>query len=219
MDEHMERAVEVIADYRERSAQVCDFLENAGVALEFHQLPAGDYLVDNRCLFERKAFLDFVESIKDGRLFGQARRMLATPHKVVFILEGAQRDAHKTKMSREAIQGAIISLTVIYGIPLLRSLDQEETARLMLYTSHQLHRLSRGIIKRHGYRPKGRQKQQLYILQGLPGVGKDKAMRLLDEFGSVENIIMADLDELAAVRGIGPVIAGKIRNAVMEETM
>jgi len=211
--------ISVIIDHREKTAEVWKHLEtHENVTVEFQYLRTGDYLIDNKCVFERKTFLDFVTSIKDGRLFQQAHRMLQmTPHKAVFILEGSQQDVGKTNMSREAIQGAIISLTIIYGIPMLRSLNPEETAHLMIYTSQQIQRMTRGIITRHGYRPKGRRKQQLYILQGLPGVGKDKAIRLLEEFGSVETIMLADKEALASVKGIGPIIADKIRNVVREE--
>ena len=35
-------------------------------------------------------------------------------------------------MRREAIQGALITITIVLGIPLLRSKDARETARLIV---------------------------------------------------------------------------------------
>ena len=58
---------------------------------------------------------------------------------------------------------------------------------------------------------------QLFILQGLPGVGPERAGRLLDRFGSVEAAISASSSELQSVDGIGKSIAAKIRWAVGEE--
>jgi len=54
-------------------------------------------------------------------------------------------------------------------------------------------------------------------LQGLPGVGPERAGWLLDSFGSVEAAISANSSELQAVDGIGKSIADKIKLAVGEE--
>jgi len=61
-----------------------------------------------------------------------------------------------------------------------------------------------------------RRKTQLYILQGLPGVGPERASRLLDRFGTVEASISASSNELQSVDGIGENIAEKIKWAVSE---
>jgi len=53
-------------------------------------------------------------------------------------------------------------------------------------------------------------------LQGLPGVGPERAGRLLDSFGSVEAAISASSSELQSVDGIGKSIADKIKWAVSE---
>ncbi len=77
--------------------------------------------------------------------------------------------------------------------------------------------MARGGVYRHGYRPKDKRKKQLFILQGLPGVGSEKAGRLLDTFGSVEAVISASSSELQSVYGIGKGVADKIKWAVSEE--
>ena len=106
---------------------------------------------------------------------------------------------------------------MILGIPVLRSKEPDETARLMIYAARQIKAIARGGFQRPGYRPKNKRKRQLFILQGLPGVGREKAVRLLDNFGSVESVITADRDELQAVEGIGKNIADGIRSAVNEQ--
>jgi DNA excision repair protein ERCC-4 len=59
-------------------------------------------------------------------------------------------------------------------------------------------------------------KSQLFILQGLPGVGPERAGRLLDTFGSVEAVISASSSELQSVYGIGKTVADRIKWAVSE---
>ncbi len=65
--------------------------------------------------------------------------------------------------------------------------------------------------------PKDKRKRQFFILQGLPGIGREIAIRLLDNFGSVEAIIAASSNELQTVEGIGKNIADGIRSAVTEQ--
>jgi ERCC4-type nuclease len=88
---------------------------------------------------------------------------------------------------------------------------------LILYTARQVKSFARGAVQRHGSRPKGKRKKQLFILQGLPGVGSERAARLLDEFGSVEAVVTATSEELQSVKGIGNSIAARIKWAVKEE--
>jgi len=51
----------------------------------------------------------------------------------------------------------------------------------------------------------------LFLLQGLPRIGPERAARLLDRFGSVQAVAAASAAELASVDGIGEAIAGGIR--------
>ena len=134
----------------------------------------------------------------------------------VLILEGTASDTAELGMTRESIQGALITVSLILGIPVLRSKDPSETARLMVYIGRQMESMAMGGVQRHGYRPKNKRKRQLFILQGLPGVGPGRAARLLARFGSVEAAVCANSSELQTVEGIGKSIADKIKWAVSE---
>ncbi|MDR2529336.1 MAG: excinuclease ABC subunit UvrC [Synergistaceae bacterium] len=48
------------------------------------------------------------------------------------------------------------------------------------------------------------------VLEEIPGIGKARAVQLIVKFGSVRRIAMLDVEELAAVPGIGPALARKI---------
>jgi len=82
---------------------------------------------------------------------------------------------------------------------------------LIEYTVVQEGRFQKSVIHRYGYRPKRKKSRQLYLLQGLPGIGRDKAVRLLEKFGSGEAVFTADEEELSEVDGIGITTAKKIR--------
>jgi DNA excision repair protein ERCC-4 len=134
----------------------------------------------------------------------------------VLILEGTAGDSVEIGVAREAMQGALITVSLKIGIPVLRSRNPAETAKLISFIARQIESMARGGVQRHGYQPKGLRYRQRYILQGLPKVGRERADRLLDRFGSVEAVISAGIDDLQTVEGIGKNIAEKIKWAVSE---
>ena len=99
-------------------------------------------------------------------------------------------------MRREALLGALISLTWVYDLPVLRSPEPAETARLLVYAAHQLQRHADGTLPRHGKRPRAKRRVQLRLLQGLPGVGPSRATELLERFGRVEVVMTASEESL-----------------------
>jgi ERCC4-type nuclease len=210
--------INIIADDREHRSEVIESLMgNENVEVCIRRLSMGDYQIDNRLVVERKTLKDFAVSIIDGRLFKQMLCLANSNSKAVLILEGTVSDTVEIGMTREAMQGALITVSLILGIPVLRSKDPSETAKLIVFIARQIESMAGGGMQRHGYRPKTKRKRQLFILQGLPGVGSEKAERLLARFGSVEAVISASSSELQTVDGIGKSIADKIKWAVSEQ--
>ena len=211
--------INIIADDRECKSEVIkSLLQIEDVKVCIYRLSMGDYQIDTRLIVERKTLKDFAVSIIDGRLFKQMLCLANSKSEGVLILEGTVSDMVEIGMTREAMQGALITVSLILGIPILRSKDPSETAKLMVYIGRQIESMAMGGVQRHGYRPKNKRKRQLFILQGLPGIGPGRAGRLLDRFGSVEAAISASSSELQSVDGIGKSIADKIRWAVSEQS-
>ena len=212
--------IHILVDDRERASGMVDVLKGTrGVEVTIGRLPIGDYELNGKFLVERKTLLDFAASVKDGRLFRQACRLMASPLRPFLILEGTGSDLSETGMRREALQGALIMLSLVLGIPVLRARDARESAQLMLFATRQVEALATGALPRKVRRPRGKQRVQLEILQGLPGIGPDRARSLLKAFGSVGQVFNANLDQLLQVHGVGPVTARSIRWAVSEPTI
>jgi DNA excision repair protein ERCC-4 len=210
-------AIEIIADDREQSSELMQaFSRYDNISVRSDRLTLGDYLINGRLLVERKTIADLVASIKDGRLFSQACRLADSEYLTMVLLEGTGNDLANTRMRREAIQGALITVTLFLGIPVLRSMSPEESARLMLYAAKQDRAIAQDLLPRHGRRAKGKRAVQARILQGLPQVGPERAKRLLDHFGSVERTFTAEAEQLQEVDGIGAGVATTIRWSVKE---
>ncbi len=212
-----ETALRIIADHREKASGIPERLEAIDhVTLTYQSLPSGDYLIDGRVLIERKTISDFALSIIDTRLFKQASALTKSPFRCAFLVEGRGAEISEMGMTREALQGALISLSLIFNIPVIRALDKAETVRLLVYAANQLQRLRKGLFATNRYTPKTRTGRQLHLLQSLPGIGRDRAKLLLEEFGTVEKCITADAETLMKIEGIGPKTANAIRNVVSE---
>ncbi len=212
--------INIRIDDRERAPVIRETLAAMDdVTVEIRRLVIGDFQVARRLLVERKTLDDFAVSVIDGRFFRQMEQLAGSSMQGVLILEGGSRDLNHTGVRREALQGAMIYTGIILRVPILRSLGPAETARLIIYAARQVTLSDTGAVKRAGRRPKGKRKRQLYLLQGLPGIGPVRARRLLDHFGSVRNVFTAPPDELTAVSGIGGDMARRIGWAVGESVL
>lgn len=210
----------IVVDYREYKSKLPEILTKVeNTTITKAHLPLGDYLVNDCLLIERKTLKDLIASIKSGRLFTQMFKLAHSSKKCALLLEGTAMDLAGSGMRREAIQGALIHITLLLEIPILRSKDPEESAKIIRYMAQQLDYMNpkKAVVKR--YRTSGlknKQKKQLYVLQGLPGVGAERAKALLEKFGSIENMVNATEKELQTVPGIGKNTARQIR-WVLEE--
>lgn len=213
------KRITIVADDREQKSRVVKILqESERFTLRMSRLPSGDYCVDNRFLFERKTLADLVVSIKSGRLFSQALRLIETENlRPALILEGTSQDLRNSCMQWGAIQGALVTLTLFLRLPVLRTRTAEETVKTFLYASMQGRNVVQGSLPRHGRRPRGKDALQRYILQGLPGVGPVRAAQLIEHFGNVHEALTADKSELSEVPGIGKQLAQQICWAVREK--
>jgi ERCC4-type nuclease len=210
-----ETVVRIVADDRENAGGVIAALrELPRVDVEVRRLPCGDFLVGDQFTVERKTLRDFASSIIDGRVFRQASAIGRNRRRGVLVLEGSSADLHAVGVQREALQGALICVSVFLGMSVLRAHDPAETARLIVYLGQQAKAYAHGSHPRPGYRPKGRRARQLFLLQGLPRVGPERAARLLDRFSSVQAVATASAADLATVDGIGESIAARIRWAL-----
>lgn len=215
--EHQGHPISILIDDRERGCAAAAALEALPeFSCTYQRLELGDYQVDGKLLVERKTLRDFATSIEDGRIFRQAWRMAGGEWRPLLIIEGGARELNGCAMRREAMQGALLTVSLIWGIPVLRSLNGTETAKLILFAARQLRRAARGIVFRPGRRPRGKRQAQLRILQGLPGVGPRRAQALLAKFQNVEAVMIADEAAPMEIESIAQKTAHRIRWAVSE---
>lgn len=119
----------VYLDYRESRSTLPAYLKSLGCKVELTYLPAGDIRLSERVLVERKTSVDLGQSIKDGRLINQCRKLVAGASRPILLVEvgsGTEQRLHPN-----AILGAIAFITVDLGIPVVMTKNAMETAQFI----------------------------------------------------------------------------------------
>lgn len=214
LDDFFQPKYSIIVDSRELSSKVARELLKRQVISRPQQLDVGDYVISSRVCVERKTTEDFLMSIMDRRLMDQLIRLKKGYSRPLMILEGEGLYTKKN-ISPEAIQGALASIAVDLGIPILTSRDEEETAGILTALAKREQEEKDMDIQIRGEKRILDKKEQLeYIMAGFPNVNIKIARRLLDEFKTIKAIINAEEEELTRVEGIGKKIAKKIKELV-----
>lgn len=211
LNRHMRRCNQpsIVIDYREKNSDLPGLLSKADFGIIFNKLPYCDYVINQYIQIERKTGKDFIASIIDGRLFEQARKMKKFLSRPFYIVEGHPLNT-KSSITKESVQGAVISLQTIWYIPIIFTTNVKHTFKIIKMMAHQINKHGNLVSLRHGYRPKKLRSNKLYLLQGFPQIGPQLAERLLSHFSSIRNITNATEDELTQVSGIGSLKAKKI---------
>lgn len=210
--EKVEGLGSVLVDPRER--EMGKLLEARGLSITLKKLDVGDYVISDRVAVERKTAQDFVASVIDPErnLFRQISDLSRAYDRPVLILEG--RDLYSRAVSPNSIRGALAAVAVDWGLPIIPTDDQEETASIIAMLSAREHREGREP-KVHGHKTaRTLAEQQEYLVSAIPSVGPAVARNLLKHFGSIERIMTASEAELQQVEKVGPKIAERIRELV-----
>jgi ERCC4-related helicase len=205
----------IIVDSRER--EMGKLLESRGLEITLKNLEVGDYVLSDRLAVERKTAEDFAASIIDPErnLFRQVRDLASTYEKPVLILEG--RNLYKRQISPASIRGALASIAVDYGIPIIPTEDQNETAQVLAVLAGRERKEGREP-KLHGHKTaRTLKEQQEYLVSSIPSIGPAVARNLLRHFGSVEKVFSASREELEEVELVGKKTAERIRELLGTE--
>lgn len=211
-----EGSLRVVVDHRETKSGVARALDRLGMELSFAALEVGDYVVSDRVAVERKRTDDFASSLIGGKrnLFAQLSDLARTYGKPVLIIEGNELFTAR-QLSPNAIYGALASIALDFGISILYSRDEEETASILKILAKREQVKEKKEINPHGKKSTGTlAEQQEYLVSSISDIGPKAARNLLLHFGTVEAIMRADQDELKKVKMIGPKTAARILEVV-----
>lgn len=180
-------------------------------------LSTGDFLV-GEYIIERKYHSDMekrltTEEISIWRqldaMTGAARDLDYTP---ILLVEG-ERDRF-TGVHETSFAGAFARI-IQKGVSIVPTPSIVASARFLVNldddSDHGVESVRQSPSLSLSERPQ-------HLTEGLPDVGPERALALLERFGNFHAVVTATEDELRAVDGIGPKTASQIRSAVTRET-
>jgi len=184
----------IIVDSREKQSLVYSCLVGKGANVKFEKLEIGDFLVGD-VVVERKSFKDFQASIIDGRLLSQLVELKKYP-KSFLLLEGFLFDYSDSKIHENAIRGMILSSALDFGIPIIYSENEEDSAKILLVLARRLEKEKKDVSLRYKKSEMSFDEQKQFILEGFPGVGPTTAKALLEKFKTLEKIFRSPEEDL-----------------------
>jgi ERCC4-type nuclease len=187
----------IIVDHRENKSSVPDELKRLDLNVEFKELKVGDYQVRNT-IVERKTRSDFLSSMVNKRLLRQIQD-LEKLNKKLLIIEG-QEDFSDVNdgINPNAVRGFLLSIALKNKIPILFSKNQKETAKLLQLIANKKEREMSLNPTRSNLGPK---EQLQFIVEAFPGIGPKTSRKLLEELGTIQNIINAPEEKLREILG------------------
>ncbi len=209
--------VEIVVDQRELDSDIArDLSTREGVETRLETLEVGDYVLSDRVAVERKSVSDFLDTLTGGdrSIFEQVGDLSRHYARPVVIIEGdglyEERNVHPG-----AIRGALASLAVDFGVSILRTRDQSDTADMLdTVASREQEERDRQVSVHGGKSAKTLAEQQEYVVSSIADIGPVTARALLEAFGSVEGVMTARKEDLLDVEGVGEVTADRVREVV-----
>jgi len=176
-------------------------------------------VLSDRVAVERKSVSDFLDTLTGGdrSMFEQVGDLARAYARPVVILEGKslydERNIHPN-----AIRGALSSLAIDFDASVLRTEDEDDTADLLEVLATREQETSDRTVSVHGEKSgKTLAEQQEYVVGSVADIGPVTARALLEEFGTVEAVMTARMDDLLEVPGVGEVTADRLRKVVGSE--
>lgn len=178
---------------------------------------------------QRKEIKDFIASIQDGRLAREVAMMKGLPCMVVTI-EGRVRyttegtlmiGKWQSDITRTQLEGMIMSL-MEKGVHTVWTEDTRDTARwIRAFAGWSLKGRHSALMRRPGpSSPWGSISNEdwaVHFLQGIDGLGSEKARAVIKFFGGVPISWDVTEEELRQVPGIGPTLSRKMYVALVSE--
>ena len=207
----------VDSNEKDRIKSATKYYEKQKVNVRVEKLEIGDYLFDNKVVFEFKTVEDFVSSIQDNRVFNQSIDMAENYDHRFVIIQGTESDRAKAlAMSKHYQQvsvfqylGAIASINRYCTVIESYSPFIDEAYYRMLINAKKCLQ-NKPIVKRFSKKDKNPCFNWLtYCNYGINYKKANDIVSRLD-LNTLEDLFNLTIEDLTSVKGIGEKTAEKI---------
>lgn len=219
--------MKVTIDSREQSRidTATKYYQSQGLEVEVAELETGDYVFDDKVVFEFKTIADFVASIQDQRVFNQAISQSEEYDYHYVLIQGDDHSRAKAlAMSRNYREvtyfqylGAIASLNRYTTVIESYSPFINEAYYRMLVTAKKCLQ-NKPIVKKF---PRKQKNSALnYLTYCVYGVHSKRAQDIVTtlDLHNLEDLINVTHQQLTSIDGIGEKLADKIIDQLNNDT-
>jgi len=177
-----------------------------GFEVEIKRLEVGDIVCpDAKLGVERKTPEDFVSSF--DKIFSQCGELTKNYENAFLVIDGDFSQICSLA-SPAMIIGTIASLTAREKVSVMCSGCYFSELVCKVIAKFSDGKIRELVARRERPRTKD---FRLNVLCSVPGISITKAQQLLERFGSVRNVIDADINEICKIPRIGPTLAKRIK--------
>lgn len=195
------------------------------------QLPIGDFLFDKKIVYEYKTANDMINSIMDGRIFRQSKRMQQYPYHFVIVVGDVFQEIHDRydspenpfyakyrykKMKPFTINNYLGALATLYEHDKVIHVENEHQAfTLMGYLSRNI--LERNPDLRAVDKPVCKMVDSVStFLACIDGISIKKAVLIRDalRLKSLRDLLNITHKDLVSIKGVGSKTAAKIMEEI-----
>lgn len=205
----------IIVDDRESRSGNITSLKRRRCKVKVEHLDVGDYIVGD-VVIERKDGADFISSIRDKRIWNQAKNLVQAEHPIIAVIDNnIWKTIYFTRSNwmHKSFYGALTKLTTSYGITVLMFTDDDDFLRYVKRLDAQQGKKGSGVrpatLQRKATSMAIRQENNVCAVSG---VSVKTAKLILNHFGSVRKVANATVKQLEKIDGIGPKTAKNIYN-------
>lgn len=191
-------------------------LEKKKIKVKLDYLDIGDFLLPGNVCIERKTAQDFMGSIRDKRIWTQAKNLEQYDHAIIAII-GSEKEKWKSfyftksHWAHKQWNGAIGTLATKFNVSVMTFNDENDFLDFLKVIDKKL------SGKKQSTRPsplvrkaKNDKERRENCLCSVPGISIKKAQKLLEHFETIENIAKAGPNELQHCQGVGKKLAKNI---------
>jgi ERCC4-type nuclease len=209
--------ITVIVDGREANSapKIVKGLKERGVNIRTETLEKGDYVLSDDCAVERKTVQDFVYTLTRRFLFEQLFKLKEVYPKSLILLEGYLPIIYKySRIQPASVWGAMFNLAR-NGVAIVNTASHKETVDFLYVAARQEQIVEKRAPTVHPFkRTDTMADAQLYFVASLPNVGREKALAILKSYQTPLNALINVDDWPETVRGLGPIISGKVKDVL-----
>jgi len=194
---------QIYIDNRENNDLLKELFNIEDLRVEAKKLEVADIVITDKIAIERKAKIDFVNSIIDKRLFPQLIDLAKNYQRPILILEGEENIFSLRNLNPNVIRATLSAIAVDLRIPIIYTNNLADTANMILTITKRAQKDKKDISLVAQKSSISENQELEKFVSSIPKINVSNAKKLLNYFKSIKNLVSAKEDKLQKVEGIG----------------